>query len=60
MKKKLSIVLLSIVLLLLAGCVKADLGVKVNKDGTVDASFLFGIEKQTYNLLKGSAEVPAS
>jgi hypothetical protein len=57
-KKKISIVLLSLLLFLLAGCVKADIGVKVNKDGTADATFLFAVEKQMYSMMKGTADDP--
>ncbi|WP_050632327.1 LppM family (lipo)protein [Bacillus andreraoultii] len=56
MKKKLFVLLLS--LFLLSGCVKADIGVKVNENGSVDTSVLMGIDKGVYGMIEGTSDDP--
>lgn len=55
-KKKLFVLLIS--LFLLAGCVKANIGVKVNENGSVDASVLMGIDKGVYGMIEGTSDDP--
>jgi len=57
MKKVLSLVLVMILMLVaLTGCVNIDYTVKVNKDGSGDITYIYGIKKETLESLEMSAD----
>ncbi|MBQ2945277.1 MAG: hypothetical protein IJD95_01765 [Clostridia bacterium] len=60
MKKKIFALVMVVVILaiMLTGCVQADIGVKINKDGTGSVAVIAGIEKSVYQSLKGMGEDP--
>lgn len=58
MRKNLLLFTLLILFVLLTGCVRADLDVKVNKDGSVDTTILFAMEKESYSFLQGTSDDP--
>lgn len=57
--KKLALSFLFIVFLL-SGCVKMDISVDLKKDGSVDNTLIFAMEKSTYDMVAGFGEDPFS
>lgn len=56
--KKRFIFIFFILTIFLSGCVKLDLALKVNEDGSVDADYILAIDKSFYALMKAEGEDP--
>lgn len=55
--KKLALSIL-FMMFLLSGCIKADIGVNVKKDGSVENTVIFAMEKKSYEMLSSFGEDP--